>query len=105
PWIMVAPFMSEKSYFIKNMKSKYGAATIGFSGWAKSSRFSFGRRADYSIPLSDHCDFDELVELVKQSGADKVYTIHGFVEEFSAHLKSLGIDAQPLREESLDDFI
>jgi hypothetical protein len=34
-----------------------------------------------------------------------VYTIHGFVEEFSAHLKSIGIDAQPLREESLDDFI
>jgi putative mRNA 3-end processing factor len=105
PWVMVAPFMSEKSYFIKQMKSKYGAQTIGFSGWAKSSRFSFGRRADYSIPLSDHCDFDELVELVKKSGAEKVYTIHGFVEEFSAHLKSLGIDAQPLREESLDDFI
>ncbi|MBM3896150.1 MAG: exonuclease [Thaumarchaeota archaeon] len=105
PWVMVAPFMSEKSYFIKHMKSKYGAATIGFSGWAKSSRFSFGRRADFSIPLSDHCDFDELVELVKKSGADKVYTIHGFVEEFSAHLKSIGIDAQPLREESLDDFI
>ncbi|MEX0657289.1 MAG: exonuclease [Nitrosopumilaceae archaeon] len=105
PWVMVAPFMSEKSYFIKHIKSKYGAATIGFSGWAKSARFSFGRRADYSIPLSDHCDFDELVELVKQSGADKVYTIHGFVEEFSSHLKSIGIDAQPLREESLDDFI
>ena len=105
PWVMVAPFMSEKSYFIKHMKSKYGATTIGFSGWAKSARFSFGRRADYSIPLSDHCDFDELVELVKQSGAEKVYTIHGFVEEFVVHLKSLGIDAQPLREESLDDFI
>lgn len=105
PWLMVAPFMSEKNYFIKHMKSKYGAVTIGFSGWAQSSRFSFGRRADYSIPLSDHCDFDELVRLVKQSGAEKVYTTHGFVEEFATYLKSIGIDAQPLREESLDDFI
>jgi len=105
PWLMIAPFMSEKNNFIKNMKSKYGAITISFSGWAQSSRFSFGRRADYSIPLSDHCDFDELVELVKQSAAEKVYTIHGFVEEFSQYLQKMGIDAQPLREDSLDDFV
>ena len=105
PWIMVAPMMSEKNPFIREMKSKYGAVTIGFSGWAKSTRFSFGRRADYSIPLSDHCDFDELVEMVTKSGAEKVYTIHGFVEEFAQHLRTLGIDAQPLRENSLDDYI
>ena len=65
----------------------------------------FGRRTDYSIPLSDHCDFNELVEMVKQSGAEKVYTIHGFVNEFAENLKKRGIDAQPLKEESLDDFI
>ncbi|NIM26188.1 MAG: exonuclease [Nitrososphaeria archaeon] len=105
PWIMVAPMMSEKNPFIREMKSKYGAVTVGFSGWAKSTKFSFGRRADYSIPLSDHCDFDELVEMVKNSGAEKVYTIHGFVEEFAQHLRKIGIDAQPLRENSLDDFI
>ena len=105
PWIMVAPMMSEKNPFIREMKTKYGAVTIGFSGWAKSTRFSFGRRADYSIPLSDHCDFDELVEMVTKSGAEKVYTIHGFVEEFAQHLRTLGIDAQPLRENSLDDYI
>ena len=71
----------------------------------KSPRFVFGRRCDYSIPLSDHCDFDELVRMIESSEAEKVYTIHGFVDEFASHLKKLGIDAQPLREESLDDFI
>jgi len=105
PWVMVAPMMSEKNPFIREMKSKYGAVTIGFSGWAQSAKFPFGRRADYSIPMSDHCDFDELVEMVVQSGAEKVYTIHGFVEEFATHLKKLGISAQPLRENSLDDYI
>jgi len=103
--LMVSPLMSEKNSFLKEMKSKYGAVTIGFSGWAKSTKFSFGRRTDYSIPLSDHCDFEELVSLVVQSGAEKVYTIHGFVEEFASHLRKIGIDAQPLRENSLDDFI
>lgn len=105
PWIMVAPMLSGKNKFIQEMKSKYGAVTIGFSGWAQSSRFSFGRRTDYSIPMSDHCDFNELVDMVVQSGAEQVYTIHGFVEEFAEHLKkTLGISAQPLRENSLDDF-
>ena len=105
PWIMVAPMMSSKNQFIKHMKEKFDAVTIGFSGWSQSHRFPFARRTDYSIPLSDHCDFNELVELVKKTGAEKVYTIHGFVEEFASHLNKIGIDAQPLREESLDDFV
>ena len=105
PWVMIAPMMSQKNYFIKHMKEKYGAITIGFSGWAKSSRFLFGRGSDYFFPLSDHCDFKELVDLVCQSGAEKVYTIHGFVEEFALYLKKIGINAQPLREQSLDDFV
>ncbi len=105
PWIMVAPMLSSKNKFVQDMKSKYGAVTVGFSGWAQSTRFSFGRRADYSIPMSDHCDYNELVQMVVQSGAEQVYTIHGFVDEFAADLRKMGISAQPLLENSLDDFI
>jgi putative mRNA 3-end processing factor len=54
--------------------------------------------------MSDHCDFNELVNLVVQSGAEKVYTIHGFVDEFAEHLRTMGINAQPLVKNSLDDF-
>jgi len=105
PWIMVTPMMSEKNKFLKEMRTKYGAVTIGFSGWAQSTKFPFGRRTDYSIAMSDHCDFDELVSMVVQSGAEQIYAIHGFVEEFTAHLRKIGITAQPLRENSLDDFV
>ena len=105
PWIMVAPMMSEKNNFLREMRTKYGAVTIGFSGWAQSTKFPFGRRTDYSFAMSDHCDFDELVSMVIQSGAEQVYAIHGFVEEFTAHLRKIGITAQPLRENSLDDFV
>ena len=86
------------------LKSKYGAVTIGFSGWAQSKKFSFGRGADYSFPLSDHCDFAELVDMVVSSGAEQVYTVHGFVAEFAQSLQKLGISARPLHEGSLDDF-
>ena len=97
PWVMVAPLMSEKSSFIQEMKSKYGAVTVGFSGWANSIRFPFSRRTDYSVPMSDHCDFSELVDMVVKSGAEQVYTVHGFVDKFAEHLKTIGIDAKPLK--------
>ena len=105
PWVMVAPMVSSKNKFVQDMKSKYGAVTIGFSGWAQSTKFSFGRRTDYSIPMSDHCDFNELVDMVIKSEAEQVYTIHGFVDEFAEHLRKIGIRSQPLKENSLDNFI
>ena len=104
PRVMVAPMMSAKSHFIQHMKTKYDVVTIGFSGWAQSKKFSFTRGTDFSIPLSDHCDYNELIQLVKQSGAEKIYTVHGFVEEFAKDLVSRGFSAQPLRESSLDEW-
>ena len=104
PWVMVAPMMNAKSQFIQHMKTKYDAITIGFSGWAHSKKFPYVRGTDYSRPLRDHCDYNELVQLVNQSGAEKVYTIHGFVDEFAADLVRKGFSAQSLRESSLDNF-
>ncbi|MDE1764716.1 MAG: exonuclease [Thaumarchaeota archaeon] len=104
PWLMIAPNLSGKNAFVQNMKSKYGAITIGFSGWAQSSRFAFARQHDYSIPLSDHCDYNELLQLVKVCSPEKIYTVHGFVEEFASDLVKLGYDAQPLVENALDGY-
>jgi putative mRNA 3-end processing factor len=105
PWVMVAPNFSGKNSFVQHMKSKYDAITIGFSGWAQSPRFAFARQHDYSIALSDHCDYNELMELVKRCDPEKIYTVHGFVEEFATDLIKLGYDAQPLREISIDDYL
>lgn len=95
PWIMIAPMHSAKSKFVATVK-RYGAVTIAFSGWAASSRFPYSRGADYFIPLSDHSDYPELIRMVKMSGAEKVYTVHGFTSEFAADLRHRGFDAQPL---------
>ena len=105
PWVMIAPNMNGRNSFVRHMKSKYDAITIGFSGWAQSSRFSFARGHDYSIPLSDHCDYNELVSLVKRCDPEKIYTVHGFVDEFAADLIKMGYDAQPLREGQIDSFL
>ena len=102
PWVMIAPNMSSKNAFILDMKKKYDVITIGFTGWAKSSR-SFSS-TDYTIPLSDHCDFNELMKLVKISGAERIYTVHGFIDEFADELTKKGFNASPLQESSLDNF-
>jgi Cft2 family RNA processing exonuclease len=66
------------------------------SGWAKDTEFARIFGADTTFDLSDHCDFDELLEVVERSGADQVYTVHGFTEDFARVLRKRGIRASAL---------
>jgi putative mRNA 3-end processing factor len=109
PWVLIAPLMSGRSSFVRDMKRKYGAVTIGFSGWAVDSRYPYRMGLDYALPMSDHCDYAELVQAVKACAPDKVYTFHGFAEEFAASLKKMGFEAEAIerksgRAMSLDSF-
>lgn len=57
---------------------------------------------DYVMPVSDHCDYNELVAAVKQCNPEKVYTFHGFASEFAKSLKDMGFDAEPIGNEKRD---
>ena len=96
PWVMIAPLTSARSSFIKALKKTYGAITIGFSGWAINSRYNFMMGLDYSMPMSDHCDYRELIEVVRASKAKKIYTFHGFSLQFASALRKMGFDAHAL---------
>jgi putative mRNA 3-end processing factor len=97
PWLMILPLGAARSGYVNTIKERYRAVTIGFSGWAMDKAYRFMMGLDYALPLSDHCDYKELVRLVLASGARKVYTIHGFSAEFALSLRGMGIDAEPLR--------
>jgi len=73
---------------------RYRTALI--SGWAKDPDFARLFGADATFDLSDHCDFDELMEVVERTGADQVYTVHGFTEDFARSLRRKGIRAWAL---------
>ena len=100
PWIMVAPLMHSRNAFVKEMKDRYGAVTIGFTGWAIGQRYKFMMGLDYVMPFSDHCDYKELIAVVKQCNPDKVYTFHGFAAEFARSLRKIGFDAEPVGHET-----
>jgi putative mRNA 3-end processing factor len=93
PWIMISPFMSKSAEFIRSMKACCNAITVGFTGWAVRARFRHVLGLDYAIPISDHCDFNELFEVVRSCNPQKVYTIHGFADYFATRLRNLGYDA------------
>jgi Cft2 family RNA processing exonuclease len=75
---------------------RYRTALI--SGWAKDPEFARLFGADAAFDLSDHCDFDELWEVVERSGADQVYTVHGYTEDFARHLRRKGVRAWALEK-------
>ena len=75
---------------------RYRTALV--SGWARDAEFARLFGADTTFDLSDHCDFDELFELVRLSGADQVYTVHGYTEDFAKFLRRRGIKAWALEK-------
>lgn len=97
PWVMICPVMHSGSTFVKFMKQKFGAVTIGFSGWAVDQRYRAAMGFDYALPLSDHCDYSELLKVVNLSGAEKIYTFHGFAAEFANSLEKLGFKAEAIK--------
>jgi putative mRNA 3-end processing factor len=97
PWVMIAPKQSNDTIFIRYMKKHYNAVTVAFTGWAVAKmHMHMYMKHDYTLPLSDHCDFIDLVNLVRSCNPSKVYTFHGFADEFASYLKSIGYDAEPI---------
>jgi putative mRNA 3-end processing factor len=96
PWLLIAPITSCKNGFLKYMKKKYGAISIGFSGWAVKPYYKYALGLDHCLPLSDHCDYNDLISVVKKCNPEKIYTFHGFAESFAENLNLLGFDADPL---------
>ncbi|MBN2567479.1 hypothetical protein JXB02_05335 [Candidatus Woesearchaeota archaeon] len=86
-----------------------GYTSVGVSGWAVDPRYRYRIGADAAFPISNHCDYPQLVDFILQCRPEKVYTFHGFAEEFAGELRRAGIDAQPIVEREpgqalLDDY-
>ncbi len=67
--------------------------TAAITGWAMDSSCRFRSGTDAAFPLSDHADYEGLLELVHRVRPRKVFTVHGFAREFAATLRERGIDA------------
>ncbi|HEX7174621.1 MAG TPA: MBL fold metallo-hydrolase [Pyrinomonadaceae bacterium] len=93
--VLITPPGCRKQPMITNLERRY---VIMLTGWAlsKSAPYMY-RGVDLVLPLSDHADFDELVRLVRETGAARVITMHG-AKKFAAILRELGFNAEHLAE-------
>ncbi|WP_458189448.1 mRNA cleavage and polyadenylation specificity factor-like protein [Haladaptatus sp. NG-WS-4] len=104
--IVVLPSNLARQDWVSDLVERVGGVTVGFSGWAVTESYRYRGGYDVTFPLSDHCDFDELLSVVEAVNPDTVYTHHGFAERFAAHLQKSGYDATPLKrnQTSLSEF-
>jgi putative mRNA 3-end processing factor len=96
PWVMITPMSSGRSRVMSHLRKKYGAVLVAFSGWALGGGYRYSLSADYAFPLSDHCDYPELMKLVQEVSPEVVYTTHGFAAEFASDLRKVGFTARTL---------
>lgn len=77
------------------------------SGWALHPRMKRVLKVEEAFPLSDHSDFNSLLEYVKRTSPQVIYTFHGFAGELAEELIAHGYYAQPLtkRQSTLDNFV
>ncbi|MDR1382621.1 MAG: MBL fold metallo-hydrolase [Planctomycetaceae bacterium] len=75
-------------------KSQANQVRFAVTGWAIESGASYRFGVEESLPLSDHADYDDLIQMVRQVSPEITYCTHGplaFVDE----LNSLGFPARP----------
>lgn len=72
-------------------------ATAVLTGWAVDGAAAQRYRADVAFPLSDHADFDGLVEYALATGAEEVVTVHGFADELAEALRGRGLVARSVK--------
>ena len=94
---LITPFLVQTLSLSLNKKIETAIAT----GWNNVSLFK-------TFPLSDHADFNQLLQYVKEASPKQVYTFHGFDADLAKAIqKELSIPAKPLShamQKSLTEF-
>ncbi|WP_254764924.1 mRNA cleavage and polyadenylation specificity factor-like protein [Natrinema marinum] len=105
--IVILPSNQARADWVETAVDRECGLKAGFSGWAVDDSFRYRGNYDVTFPLTDHCDFDELVETVRTIDPEVVYTQHGFDEAFAEYLETEhGYRARPLKRDqrTLEEF-
>ncbi len=89
----------------KLLKRIPNAATAICSGWMQIRGNRRWRGVDAGFVVSDHADWDGLLQAVKASEVDKVYVTHGSQASFSRYLNEIGIESEEVITEYGEDQI
>lgn len=86
--VIIAPPGADGTSWMK----KFQPYSVGVcSGWMQVRGNARRRNADAGFALSDHADWDGLLQTVKATGAERVFVTHGFQSAFSRYLNEENI--------------
>ncbi len=86
--VVIAPPSADGTSWLK----KFHPYSIGVcSGWMQVRGNARRRNVDAGFALSDHADWDGLLQTVKETSAERVLVTHGFQSAFSRYLNEENI--------------
>ncbi|TXD81961.1 ligase-associated DNA damage response exonuclease [Subsaximicrobium wynnwilliamsii] len=94
--IVIVPPALLGSNMIKRIPN---AATAICSGWMQIRGNKRWQSVDAGFPVSDHADWNGLLQAVKATEAEKVYVTHGSQAIFSKYLNEIGIPSEEVKTE------
>jgi putative mRNA 3-end processing factor len=89
--IVIAPPSAHGTVWLRKMAP---FVTGSASGWMAFRGARARRAIDRGFVLSDHCDWQGLLESIRATGAQKIISTHGYSDIFSRYLRELGYDAR-----------
>src|SRR5438270_1638405 len=99
--VLICPPSASHSPMIQKIPRKRVAM---ISGWAVDPNAVYRYQVDAAFALSDHADYNDLIRYVDLVQPKRVFTLHGFANEFARDLRERGIEAWALSEENQMDL-
>jgi putative mRNA 3-end processing factor len=96
PDVIISPPRKQRGFGV----AKKDCRTIAVTGWAIDPTLTRRWGVDYAVPISDHADYNELVQLVEIVQPSRVLCTHG-TRTFAEDLRRRGWNAENLEPERL----
>ncbi len=94
--VVIAPGSADGTPWMR----RFSPFSVGVcSGWMQVRGNRRRRNADAGFALSDHADWNGLLQAIRATEAEKVYVTHGFQAAFSRYLNEQGIEAGEVKTE------
>jgi putative mRNA 3-end processing factor len=94
--VVIAPSGAEGSPWLK----RFTPYEIGIcSGWMQVRGNVRRKNADAGFPISDHADWNGLIKACRATGAECIYTTHGFQSVFTRYLNEQGLHSKEVKTE------
>lgn len=100
--VLLFPPSANRSQPLRRLKV---CRTAMLSGWAMQPGARYRYQVDEAFPLSDHADYDELLQTVQMVHPKRIWLVHGSTREFAADLRARGWEAWTLEKEDQLEFL